>query len=645
VLTKLAEEAPTAGGAALDEVMIAGLMALAFMVPFAWTTLRERTGHTTLLGRLADAVAKVDGLPRWVGLPYYLATVSLLSCGFGVWWDVPIHMQNGRDEGPLANPSHYFIFLGILGFLHAGILSMALARGPLPRRTIRLSRSWRAPLGALPMIGAGLIATVGFPADDVWHRLFGQDVTEWGPTHVMMIGGAVTWGLAGPLLMAEARQVGAPGALTRAFRWKMGFALAFCMVPIAFLMEFDLGVPQFPLVTQYVIFGFLLAWIACACRIWMGPGGALFTAALYLLIHAFLYYSIAIPLPDVLNARFLLWVPGAILVELVALALDPRRKPLPFALGSGLAVGTLGLFAEWGWAHWFMPLPQPTDAQHLPFLLGAGTIAAIGGALLATWHVARIREVSQDPEQLTAATVDGDHEGFRRHWAGATGIVLFIGLMAVFAPPQEIDSTATATVEYADVVRGGDLDCIGGEEICEVNLRVTVSDPELVEDALWFYGLAWQGRGPGGVRPDVSVDPQGGEAGVVRVALEETGERGVYRTADPLPLYGSWKVLLRLHTVPSGHAAFPVYAPDDPAIESERGRQVLREDGEAVELEFEKHFLQREQRDDVPSWLFTAGYAVVNLCWFALLGFYGWCYAAAARGARVHTRGRDSVTA
>ena len=25
-----------------------------------------------------------------------------------------------------------------------------------------------------------------------FHRLFGQDVTEWGPTHVMMIGGAVT---------------------------------------------------------------------------------------------------------------------------------------------------------------------------------------------------------------------------------------------------------------------------------------------------------------------------------------------------------------------------------------------------------------------------------------------------------------------
>ena len=31
---------------------------------------------------------------------------------------------------------------------------------------------------------------IGFPLDDVWHRLFGQDVTLWGPTHLMLIGGA-----------------------------------------------------------------------------------------------------------------------------------------------------------------------------------------------------------------------------------------------------------------------------------------------------------------------------------------------------------------------------------------------------------------------------------------------------------------------
>ena len=40
------------------------------------------------------------------------------------------------------------------------------------------------------MAGCGLYALMGFPLDDMWHRIFGQDVTLWGPTHLMMIGGA-----------------------------------------------------------------------------------------------------------------------------------------------------------------------------------------------------------------------------------------------------------------------------------------------------------------------------------------------------------------------------------------------------------------------------------------------------------------------
>src|SRR5436190_908732 len=46
---------------------------------------------------------------------------------------------------------------------------------------------------ALPAGVAGaslMIALLGFPLDDMWHRLFGQDVTLWGPTHLMLFGGA-----------------------------------------------------------------------------------------------------------------------------------------------------------------------------------------------------------------------------------------------------------------------------------------------------------------------------------------------------------------------------------------------------------------------------------------------------------------------
>ena len=45
--------------------------------------------------------------------------------------------------------------------------------------------------GGVLICACGAFALLGFPLDDLWHRLFGQDVTLWGPTHLMLIGGAV----------------------------------------------------------------------------------------------------------------------------------------------------------------------------------------------------------------------------------------------------------------------------------------------------------------------------------------------------------------------------------------------------------------------------------------------------------------------
>ena len=654
-----AEPAPTAGGAAFDEILIAAGMSFAVMAFFGWVVLRERQGKTTLVGRLADWAGDVSGLPRWAALPIVVCIVSLLTAGFGVWWDVPIHMQNGRDEGPLANPSHYFIFLGILGFLHAGILSMGLARDPLPQRTLKISDSWRVPMGALPMVGAGLIALAGFPADDLWHRLFGQDVTEWGPTHVMMIGGAVTCCLGVPLLLAESHQVGlatgGPRVRQLPFGVTMGtgtpfgrllFALSIglCMIPIAFLMEFDLGVPQFPAATQFIIFGFIAAWICTAVRNWYGPGGALIAAALYLAIHGFLYFSVLIPLDDVLTGRFLLFVPSAVIVELVALAFAPRRKPLAFALVSGLLVGSVGMYAEWLWSDVFMPLPQPIDDSALPLMLAVGTGAAVGGGLLGLWHVSRLREVAGDPDDVGVVTVAGSYTGWRRQLPGFVGIALFFALMAGFAPPSEGDDEIAATVEYSDVTGGG-AECPGTEERCEAVVTVTFEPADAVEDAAWFYALAWQGRGPGGKLNDVTEDPVAEIPGVVRVAMEPTGEPGEYRSEHALPLYGEWKTLLRIHTLPRTMTAVALHAPDDPAIESVKGREIVVTNGETVDVVSEKQFLQREVKDDVPTWLWALAYSLVIASWVVLVLFFGWCYSSAARGARAPAGERETVPA
>jgi hypothetical protein len=115
---------------------------------------------------------------------------------FGFYWDVSTHIDNGRDPGPFANPSHYFILAGLAGIALAGFLSLLLARDE-PRGPVFVGF---APLGGVLVTLCGLVAVAGFPLDDVWHRLFGQDVTLWGPTHIQMVGGAALTTLASWIL-------------------------------------------------------------------------------------------------------------------------------------------------------------------------------------------------------------------------------------------------------------------------------------------------------------------------------------------------------------------------------------------------------------------------------------------------------------
>src|SRR5918994_1657313 len=79
----------------------------------------------------------------------------------------------------------------LIGVILAGWLAVALPRGDRPGPApIRLGPGWYAPVGGVLIAACGGFALLGFPLDDLWHRLFGQDVTLWGPTHLMMLGGA-----------------------------------------------------------------------------------------------------------------------------------------------------------------------------------------------------------------------------------------------------------------------------------------------------------------------------------------------------------------------------------------------------------------------------------------------------------------------
>jgi hypothetical protein len=629
--------AAPAGGAAASEIFIAAGIAAVYFGITGWVLLRERTGHPTLIGRGAARLGERVGLPVWAVVPSLGLLPVWLLAGFGVYWDVPIHMQKGRDEGPLANPSHYPIYLVLLFLACMGVGIMALARTPLPKHTLRLAPGWRVPFSAVLLTIAGFIAVLGFPADDAWHRWFGQDVTEWGPTHVMMIGGAITSPFCLPLLFAEARQVGARLLSGPRARWWFGYAFSICMLPFAFLMEFDLGLPQFPASTEFMIFGFIMTWTCVATRIWFGRGGALYTLFWWWFAHVFLVLII-VPLPGILTIRFLSAIPIAVIVEFVALAFGVRRggtRLVPFAVVSGLLGGTVGLYLEWLWSKAFMPAPQPFNSSALPFLLTVGTLASIGGGLFALWHVRRTLDIAGD-DQVEAAgfTIPASYRRF-----GLAGFGLFVVLMGLFMMPAA-SAPVPAKVTF-DHVTGGQQECPGAMERCEAYVTLTFQGKDRAKDAIWFTGFAWQGWRKGLDAADIPKDPIQGIPGVIRTEMVPTGTPGQYRSADPMPLYGGWKTMIRIHEAPRTMMTWVLAMPDDPALKSARGRMIHTTNGEVVSSSFEPKMLQRERKDNIPTWLFNTANGLVLGSWVLVLLLFGWCY----NGAAGQRRGRSTVEA
>ena len=99
----------------------------------------------------------------------------------------------------------------------------------------------------------GASSLLAFPLDDIWHRIFGQDVTLWGPTHLMLIGGASLSVLGAWALHAEGDEERRPRdrPLPRWTRMReIILAGAFLVGLSTFQAEFDFGVPQFALALQ-----------------------------------------------------------------------------------------------------------------------------------------------------------------------------------------------------------------------------------------------------------------------------------------------------------------------------------------------------------------------------------------------------------
>jgi hypothetical protein len=574
---------PPAGGAATSDVIYATAGAVVVTLLLLGPILLYKQGRFPLLGRLADLDERQTGLPGWAALPGSFLAMVLLVAVFGMYWDISLHIDQGRDPGPLANPAHYFILAGLFGVLTAGVLGLALAKGPT-RTSYKLAPGWYAPVGALMIAICGASSLSAFPLDDIWHRIFGQDVTLWGPTHLMLIGGAALSVLGAWALHAEGdeerRAAGRPLQIWTRFR-EIILAGAFLVALSTFQGEFDFGVPQFALELQPALIMLAAGIGLVTARVRFGPGGAVGAVAMFIAIRGLLALLIG-PLFGEITPHFPPYVVEALVVEAVALLYLRGRpaaeRPITFGALAGLGVGTIGLAAEWGWSHVWMVNPWPSSL--FPEAAITGLLAALAGGVIGGFVGRCLTPAVQPKERIPRAVLPA-------------AAVAAVGAIAFWIP-----------VTGGPGVRASfDLN-VQNTPDGRVATGVVQLDPtNAADNAYWFNVTSWQGK-QGASHIDT---------------LDRIGP-GRYRITQPIHVDGTWKTTLRLH---KGRelVGLPIFLPADPAIPVP---EVPVQQHMTRSFVLDHKNLQREQKPGVPAFLTLAAYLGVGLISLALIFVVGW---------------------
>ena len=566
-----AVEAPAAGSPMI-QIAIATAFATLTTVVLLVLVMGHRSGRSQVLERAANASTRWMGVEPWAALPMTVASIGLIAGGFGVFWDIALHIDVGRDEGPLANPSHYPILFALYSIFAAGILSIALhekAEKPAPR-ALELPGGYSAPIGGALLLLCGIFALSGFPMDDMWHRMFGQDVTLWGPTHLVMINGAI---LTPPILAVLALESKhARGHATLSPARSIGESITRAFIPGALLFsiafwatEFDWGVPQYRMVWHPLLLSLAAAFALVAGRLWLGRGGALKTVAFYLVARGAMEVATAglgqtAPVMPI-------FVVEALLIEAIAWRMRPEDSPLRFGAICGLLVGTAGFAFEYAWMAEFSPQPWSPAilSEGIPTAIAAGVAGGLLGSLLGSAMYGTL------PARLVR----------RRAALGSAAVLVALGVNALWlANPAGVSTDVT-------------LQPVAGAKDRTAHVVAKVTPASAAKDAAWFNALAWQT----------------GDKRVVARMVEQAD--GTWRSDKPLPLHGDGKALLRLQRGRS-MLGTALYLPREPSIGNPG---VTRPERFTTALQHDQLLMQTERKDYVPGWLWTpAAIAMLLAC-------------------------------
>jgi hypothetical protein len=348
-----------------------------------------------------------------------------------------------------------------------------------------------------------------------------------------------------------------------------------------FQIEYDFGVEQFRLVQQPMMIAAAAAFAAVCARTVMGRGAAIIGALLAIVLRAAVSL-LAGPILGGPTSWFALYLGPALVVELIALT-PLIKRPILFGAIAGLGVGTAGLWLESLWIGAVYRYPWPLSmwpealAMSVPAAIAMGVCGALLGMVLTGQKLPK-RSVS-----ITAVVLT----------------VLVLGAAVANGLRTEVPEHATATITLNELSNDGGKRMVSADVV--INPRDLISD-----DPEWVTILSWQG----GLAND---------HGLAIDRLQKISE-GHYRSTQPIPVYGSWKTLLRVQdgTTMTG---VPIFLPADPGIGAPETPALTSSTRPFTQ---ELTILQRERNQNHPSWLFNVASLVVLFCTLVLIAALSW---------------------
>lgn len=387
---------------------------------------------------------------------------------------------------------------------------------------------------------------------------------------MLMILGATFTGMAAWLILAES------GVRTIDGRWGRGAHVVCGWLTLQGLLapqgEFTFGVPQFSLLFSPILICLAAGLGLLAFRLVHGRWWTLGLAVVNFAIQTSGALNFGSEAGRPVDTRFAgTFVVSAVVVELAAVVLGTENK-LRVAVVSGLGIGTVGLAGEWAWnTHAW----QPWTSALLPEAVLLGVVAAVAAAVLG---VAFARAITRD---ATTRAMPG----------GVIVVAALACLTVIVLPMRRPTGDVEAAIHLEPAADG------------TVYVDAALSPTNAAEDAYWFQATSWQG------------------GGLELAEMEPTGVPGEYRSADPVPVDGLWKSLLRLHRG-AEMMAVPIFLPADPDIHEPEIPAVDR----TMPFRSEREFLLRETHSG-NGWLSPA----IHLTLLAVCALWALAFGVAVR--------------